>query len=94
MPSKCEQDIGSSCKELLRVEGARVGDPRLLPLMHCCAHHVPGCEGGGHQPKKRKGTVVLEGGQQDREQGHQAPHNSPGPVQPGRLLAGTCSTLL
>lgn len=82
MPSKCEQDVGSACEELLGVKGASVGDPRLLPLMHCCPHHVPGCKGGGNQPKKGKGTVVLEGRQQDCEQGYQSPHNSPGPVQP------------
>ena len=81
MPSKCEQDVGSSCKELLGVKGARVGDPRLLAFMHCCAHHVPGCKGGGHQPKEREGAIILEGREQDCEQGYQTPHNSPGPAQ-------------
>lgn len=80
MPSKSEQNISSPCEELLGVKGARVCDPRLLSSMHCRAHHVPGCKGGGHQTKKREGAVVLEGREQDCEQGYQTPDYSPSPA--------------
>lgn len=90
MPSKSEQDVGSTSEELLSMEGTRVGHPRLLPFTHSCAHHVPGCEGSGHQTQEREGTVVLEGGKQDCQERHQSPHDGPSPVQLTTLHVREC----
>ena len=90
MSSKGEQDVGGASEELLGVEGAAMGDPCLLPLMHRHAHHVPGCEGGSHQAQEGEGAVVLEGGQEDCQQRYQPPHNGPSPAA---LVMRCCTSM-
>ena len=80
MPSKGEQNVGGSRKELLCINWAGVHDAFNLAFMHSCAHHIPGCECCGNQAQEGEHAVVLEGREQHCEQRYHTPYNCPSPV--------------